>query len=430
MEEEIVEEGGITIGQIFRTIFSEKWLALIIAVAITVIGTIGLYFIGKRREVYSVSFVLQLPGEDSTSSAQYTYPDGSSFYYTDLVSPDNLKEVASREGFTGVNVDKIVKKGDISVSLADFSNGVVGLKYTINVKAKYFKSESAARCFIEELISLPIEHIGSMNINYDHSFTDSKEAITYDEQLTLLKRQATYIQSKYTSLIKTYGEVVVKDGKTLSYYQTRLQTFLDRGDIERLKTTALEKSYVMGDENGQPLAAAIAKYTAEKADKMREKEILSKALDEAMKALNDTLKDQSASVIVDTSAILSYTEQIARLEQEIKEIEAFLDDGNGGRVNAEFENEVTAVEAQVEAFTNEFAEVSSKVYQNKSTVSFLSTRVVEVSGGKGIVMSTFVSLVLGIIVAAIVAYIVGWSKLRKAVSSQSEEQTPADKDTE
>ncbi len=30
------EEGGVTLGYVFRTIFSQKWLALIIAAVITV----------------------------------------------------------------------------------------------------------------------------------------------------------------------------------------------------------------------------------------------------------------------------------------------------------------------------------------------------------------------------------------------------------
>ena len=76
MENEIENEGGITIGQIFRTIFSQKWLALIIAAVITLAGTLGLYFLGKNDETYSVSFVLQLPNTGEATSSAYTYPDG------------------------------------------------------------------------------------------------------------------------------------------------------------------------------------------------------------------------------------------------------------------------------------------------------------------------------------------------------------------
>ena len=52
MEEK--EEGGISIGDIFRTIFSQKWLALIITAVITVVGTVGIYFYGSTKVDYSV----------------------------------------------------------------------------------------------------------------------------------------------------------------------------------------------------------------------------------------------------------------------------------------------------------------------------------------------------------------------------------------
>ena len=38
MEDNEIEESGISIGDIFRTIFSQKWIALAIAVLITLAG--------------------------------------------------------------------------------------------------------------------------------------------------------------------------------------------------------------------------------------------------------------------------------------------------------------------------------------------------------------------------------------------------------
>ena len=134
-------EGGITIGEIFRTIFSQKWLALVIAAAITIVGTVGLYFFGKQKEMYSVSFVLQLPNSGDASSTSYTYPDGESFYFTDLISSENLKAVASREEFQDINVNRMVKKSDISIARTvdrvddESTDGVYDLNYSIRVKA-------------------------------------------------------------------------------------------------------------------------------------------------------------------------------------------------------------------------------------------------------------------------------------------------------
>lgn len=425
MEEEFEkEEGGVTLGYIFRTIFSQKWLALIIAAVITIAGTLGLHFIGKRNEVYSVSFVLQLPNTSgtNTTTTSYTYPDGTSFYFTDLISAKNLKEVASRDDFKGVEVDKMVKAGDISItrevdSVVDNSqNGEYDLNYTIKVKAKYFDDEDVARDFIDALISIPRQHILSMNIDYDQSLTASKLTVTYEEQLTLLKNQAVYIQSKYDELIEAYGkEVVVKDGKTLSYYQTQLLPLIgssdkDDGNIDILKNKAIVNSYLMYDENGQPLEAALSKYESEKIKKEREKTIMENALQVALSKFEDT------SVILDTNEIFKYTEQIAQLTQEITEIDAFL---SKKVVDKNFEKEVSAVESEVERLTKEFGEIASNVYTTKTTVNYLNASVIEVEGGRGLLMSVGLSLVAGILLAAIVAYIVGWSKQKKAGATQS-----------
>lgn len=442
MEEEFEkEEGGITVGYIFRTIFSQKWLALIIAALITIAGTAGLYLTGRRSVVYSVSFVLQLPNTSETisTSTSYTYPDGTSFYFTDLISAENLKHTASREEFKGVNVDKMVKVGDISISrtvdtVTDNSqSGQYDLNYTIKVKAKYFDNEDVARHFIDALISVPREHILAMNIDYDQSLTASKMAVTYEEQLTLLKNQAVYIQNKYDELIDSYGkEFVVKDSKTLSYYQTQLLPLIgdsskEDGNIDILKNKAIVNSYLMYDEKGQPLEAALSKYESEKIKKQRERDIAYNALQNALKTLNDSLSDQSTSVILDTTAVMSYSEQITRLDKEIEEIDAFLDKKI---VSTDFEKEVSAVEAQIETLTKEFSEIASNVYTTKTTVNYLNTSVIEVEGGRGLLMSVGLSLVAGLIVAAVVAYIVGWNKQKKSgvnvqVPPQSEAQLQA-----
>ena len=418
MEEEIErEEGGISFGQICRTIFSEKWLALIIAVVITVVGTLGLYFLGKKSEVYSVSFVLQLPDADSESSTSYTYPDGSSFYYTDLKSADNLKEVASREGFTHIDIATIIKKGDINISLGK-SDGANGLSYTISVKSKYFSGKGEARDFIEELASIPCEHISSMNINYDKSLTASKALITYDGKLDKLKEQAEFILSKYDDLITSYGTnfVVNAEGYTLGYYHAQLETFLTKNStLDNLKTKALEGKLVMGDESGQPSEDSIEQYEADILTKKAKRDEIKKALDRLYVGT-----EGQTSVIVDAK-VLEYALQLEQLNQEI----GYYEKEGEYKFDVDFDKAVNAAEAQVEAFTNEFASISSTVYKNKSTVNYITTGVVEVSGGRGILMSVIISLVLGLIIAAVAAYIVGYGKQKKkaAKAAASHEQS-------
>ena len=49
------EEKGISLADMFRMIFSQKWLALIIAAVITVVGVLGFtYVYNPRASVYTV----------------------------------------------------------------------------------------------------------------------------------------------------------------------------------------------------------------------------------------------------------------------------------------------------------------------------------------------------------------------------------------
>ena len=423
MENEIQEEGGVTLGYIFRTIFSQKWLALLIAAVITVIGTLGLYLTGRKSVVYSVSFVLQLPytGDSVSSSSSYTYPDGASFYFTDLISARNLKEVASREGFDDIDVDNIVKKGDISISRAvdrvpeDTQSGVYDLNYTIQVKAKYFDGEDQARDFIEALILFPREHICSMNINYDQSLTASKSLITYDGRLDELKEQAEFILSKYNEFIGVYGqEFAVKDGNTLGHYQRLLQSSLFANSvIDNLKVKALNEKLVMSDKDGNPLKEALEQYES---DLLRKKEEKAK-IEGALKRLYSGSEGQTTSVVIDDAeTVMEYTLQIEQLDMEIAYYEQFT--AENCKVDADFDKKVNEVEAQVEAFTKEFSEIAAIVYTNKTTVNYLNTSIIEVEGGRGLILSAGISLVAGLVIAAIVAYIVGWNKQRKTLASE------------
>lgn len=411
MEEKIENENGISLGYIFRTIFSQKWLALIIAVAITLAGTFGLYFLGKSNEVYSVTFVSKIPGSESSPQA-FDFPDGKEFRYEVIVSYDNLKKVKDQNKlFDGIDIQKMYEKGDISIirTLKETASGSGEYEatYKIDAKAKYFKESAIARDFLTELTLFPVRYLESMSIDYDKSLEASREAIQYDVRLSYLNDQLTYLNEEYNKLIEKYSEnFVVRDGKTLNYYKSQLLTYSDRGDIDRLKIKAIDEHIVMGDENGQPLEAAIAKYKSQKVEKVRERDRIQAALNNAIASV----RPESGSIILDADAIMNYTIRIAELDQDIADIQKFIDES---RVSAEFEAEVEAVETKLSELTNLYSEVASAVYSSKTIVNYMNTNIIAIENGRGIVMSAAISLVLGLAAAAVVAYIVGWSKQKK-----------------
>ena len=423
MDEFEKEEGGITLGEIFRTIFSQKWLALILVAAITIVGTLSIYFVGKRKEEYSVAFVLQLPNSGDASSTSYTYPDGESFYFTDLISSENLKTVASREQFKNIDVDNMVKKGDISIARTvdrvddESLDGVYDLNYTIRIKSKYFTDDDEARDFIEALTVFPREHISSMNIDYDQSLTTSKSAITYSEQLSLLRGQTLYIQSIYSSLIGSHGgEFVIDSGKTLAQYKDEIDAYLTQDLFTALIENAEEKSYVKANTESK------LKYESE----LYSQNLALERAKATLKGLTDFQQDTSSTIIHDE--IISLNREIATLEQQIKILENYIAafDVNEKVAPPSFEGEIAKVESTVVAFTENIKEVASYVYGRVTKINYLSTKIVEVEGGFGLIISAAIGLVAGLVIAAIVAYIVGYNKQKNARAAQAERDSSYD----
>lgn len=409
MEDNEIEEGGISLGDIFRTIFSQKWLALIVAVAVAVIGVVGLYFMNKPKQEYVVSFVMKLPGS-TDSPDSYTYPDGTRFHFTELMSAKNLQKVkAESQDYADIDVDKMVKNGDISIKretlevIAD--SKIYEINYTLSVKASYFKNSDIARNFMIALTELPAEHLKEMEIDYDTYLSASAKAITYDTQLSYLQNQVNYISSLYNSFIGSYnGSFVVKDGKTLSSYKADIDVFISNNRAAQLKNEALENKYIKDGEKGQ---AALSEYNSQAFDLKRQLEVAENVYNE-LKAL---LEKTNPSAVFDNPQILEQQRTIQDLKQKQKDVNGYI---NEHKFDSSFDESVSALENEIRNFTSEFIDVASIVYSTASTVSFANSTIITMEGGMSIMMSAAISVVAAIVIAAIVAYIVGWSKQKKS----------------
>ncbi|HBN12385.1 MAG TPA: hypothetical protein DD415_02080 [Clostridiales bacterium] len=409
MEDNEIEEGGISLGDIFRTIFSQKWLALIVAVAVAVIGVVGLYFMNKPKQEYVVSFVMKLPGS-TDSPDSYTYPDGTRFHFTDLMSSKNLQKVkAESQDYADIDVDKMVKNGDISIKretlevIAD--SKIYEINYTLSAKASYFKNSDIARNFMIALTELPAEHLKEMEIDYDTYLSASAKAITYDTQLSYLQNQVNYISSLYNSFIGSYnGSFVVKDGKTLSSYKADIDVFISNNRAAQLKNEALENKYIKDGEKGQ---AALSEYNSQAFELKRQLEVAENVYNE-LKAL---LEKTNPSAVFDNPQILEQQRTIQDLKQKQKDVNGYI---NEHKFDSSFDESVSALENEIRNFTSEFIDVASIVYSTASTVSFANSTIITTEGGMSIMMSAAISIVAAIIIAAIVAYIVGWSKQKKS----------------
>ncbi len=422
MEENKREESSVSLKDIFSVIFSQKWILLIVLIAVTVAGTAGIYFGSNVKDkTYNVSFVLTLPGSDEYS-VNYQYPDGTVFRYSDMVSLSTLKKVKeSSEDFSGVDVDAMAKNGDILISReisetkTGTGNSAFESMYTISAKARCFKSFDVARMFMQALAYTPGYYLSQMKIDYSY-ITIAENASDYVSTVTVLKQQLDDLLEHYEDLIESYGNNFVVDGeKTLQSYMRNLSTYIEtNSELDNLITRANIGGYLK-DKN------CISDFQSQL--KQAEND-LQDAQTTLNKMLSGTASDQPSSL----TAIQIQSDLVNQFARKVEYLGNYLanakfEDGTDASsqdyidyssAKAAYEAELSAGIASVGRFTDELQKVTSTIYKKSEAVSFTSTNIINVVGGKSIIWSFAVSLVAGLVLSMVIAYAVGAAKLTKS----------------
>ena len=377
------ETSGITVRDIFKTIWSQKWLALIIAVVITVGGVLAIQLgYNKGQEYYSSQFSLVLPDEGKDET-KYTYPDGTPFQYADMVAYKALSAVKqSNESFASIDVETMAKKGNISVIRS--ANEVDGVTYTLTAKATYFSDYNLAREFLIALANVPVNYRSQMNVDFDVYISLSADAEDYESQISLLNAQLDYLVKEFEDLIKSYGGNFVVNGKTLSSYYNEIKAHADKNNLEILLAKVKKDGILKSEKLEQ-------KYKEQIIDIERQYDIAKFTLDNLLNL-------------------------VAELDKQKQEYQNYIDNGT---VNPDFET--TSIKPEydkIKGYTDTLTNVVTVVYEKASSVSFTSVNAVSLSGGMGMLTSVLLCLIVGVIVAGVAAYVVG---AKKQKSKQTEE---------
>ena len=449
------EKSGMSVGDIFRIIFSQKWVALIILVVVTLAGTLGLHYGSNAiSKTYDVSFTLELPQTDknsiikdengntiASSTSVVYYPDGTAFYYTDIVSLTTLKKVKnSNEAFEDINVDAMSKGGGISIerTISETANnsGTYESNYKLTVKANYFSNQDVAREFLEALTKTPTDYLGLMNIDYDVYIDSARKAPDYIKEISQLISQLEYLLERYDTFVKLYNDLSI-DGKTLRSYAQDINSYLnDTAELEILQAEVRKNSYLKSEE-------LIERYQVEL-------DQLQRRYDIAKYTLNNLL-NKGDSEAISAEVFKTQSDMVAELAKEIEEISGkpVLDDVNddnnssdstAGFLNSkdydsadgtrkkspehiEFLTKLENAYTNVEGFTKVFDNVVSQLYTKVAVISYSNSNVVSTNGVTGLVKAFIISLVAGIVLALIVAFVVGWIATKKKASKAQTAQT-------
>ena len=251
---------GMTFGKFCHQIWVAKITWLVSMVAIFVVCALGIQLGYTRpKATYTATGTINFPGASSG-----VYPDGSTFVAGDLVSKSNLQAaVDSNSDLKGINVSKMITKGDITISYGNnqdvidasgTSSNVVFTEYRnifkVSILSKYFTSDDQAREFFNAMYNIPVSKAKTI---YDSKTYDSylvlseRSGISYDTQLSNLITQYSYIVNNYNSLIANYSDqYVTLDGSTttLSKINDKLQAEYSNLKVGNLSTTIDMKGYL------------------------------------------------------------------------------------------------------------------------------------------------------------------------------------------
>ncbi len=403
------ENKGITLREIFRTIWLRKWVALIVAVAVALVCSISLYYgYNYRVGKYVMEFSLSLPGDDN--SVVYNYPNGSQLYYADMTSLSTLRAVKnSSEEFADIDVEAMATKGNISIVrninvLVDensSANPYREITYTITAETSCFSSATQAKNFLAEIAYTPVEYLDGMTIDYGVYLNNFDKIDNYEKEIELLKNQLDLLKKGYASLIADYGEgVVVENSRTLVAYLHDVELYADSSELENLLTRV---------QNGHLLKSETCKQAY-----ALELERVKEQLEDATTTLNK-LTTSDKAYVDGASVIKAQQDLVNELTRRKNLVEAF----TNGTIDTDFEEEIQSAYETVQTLTNSYSKTSATVYSNASSVVYIQPGVIEKVGEMGLTKVLLLSIVLAVVVALIAAYVAGYYKLKSLKAAEN-----------
>lgn len=425
MEEEVEEEKrGITVGEVFRVAFTQKWLILIIAVIITIAGTLGIYFgYNKTKTQYAATFTVNF-----TDSATGVYPDNTPFNYLSIIQLSTLESVkASDDSFANLNVTEMFNSNDIDIKQTVTTVGSVAqVSYSLTVKTKYFKNIEQARDFISKLVSVPVDYITTWagRQKHDANLESYKNADNFADRLEYLNKQAEQLELLFADLPANF-----------SYEKT-----LAAADLKSVKAQLTSVKGILNENY----------YVEEMATLERYKNSIT-ALAHELKQLQDVwdkvFPDVSPDTVVRDG---TYVTEATKLAQEIVDKQTSIADysayikENGGSVSEDrgvytislpasipaeklegaekLDGDLKAINDSLATLTSTYDRAFVKMYTD---TSFITINGITESGGMGVIIAFALSFVLGVIVAFAVALIVAMPKYmrekRKAATTGADD---------
>lgn len=414
------EAESVSAGDIFRTIKRKIWYILGATVLFTVAMALIIEFaVNPRVATYSMEFRLVFPSEGSEA-----YPDGSPFFYQDMISTEFLAEAKnSSDALSGVNTDKMYKNGDITIEAEKSEeNGFTEYtgRYNISVKSSYFKSGDQAEQFIEAIAGVPVARMRAMaeNVNYA-SDKDIFESAPFEERIALLVQERENLLSVYDSWIAVYSETYRVGGRRLKDYRDSVSALFGGSVRAELESELEFGGYYSGDLDTYAAQLRL-EYDQNSGEIRRIGDLLKGSPADAVNSpsllngVSSAGAEQQPDLSQRLAELIRRNTRIAHwigIVETVKEdgtVEVTQDPAKGtlqeesvARFAARLSEEFEKLNAEAEQLT----EVISSIYTSGMSVRFDAQKVAS-SGDVNMIVAALGSFIGGFLIACVVAYAV------------------------
>lgn len=409
MQEE--QENSVSLGEIGRFILKRIWYVLGISVLAAIIAAVVFHFaVNPATARYTMDFRLVYP-----ASATEKYPDGSPFYYQDMISEGNLRAAKESDpAFSSVNTEKMFREDDITVTAETETVGGVKSytgRYTVTVKGSYFKSETAAKDFIVALANVAVGNIVNNAKNIDYRIDrDIFSSASFEERLQLLKTQKETLLEKYNGWIEIYHETYGVNGKTLANYLSDVTVVYGESTQE-----GLESAFETNGYDGLDLNTYHGNYEAaidaRKAQLESEKTLNNDIIKILKTAVGSNPPADYASVLAPYVTRNIQIEYQLNTTLTVEKVQAFSE-----RLDSQY--------AALETAAQTAKTVTGAIYEREASARFDSQTANE-SGSTSTVFVAVGTFIIAFIVCTVVAYLVVSARNRRAAQSNGEEKDSA-----
>ncbi len=382
------EKKEVTVGGIFHIIRKRIWLVLGATILITVAAVLLIEFIiNPMSTTYSMDFRYVFPLQESKS-----YPDGTPFFYQEIVTPAALKDAAAtKDEFAGIDIDGMSRRGGIEVEAETITvqeTEVYTGRYTLKVDASYFENKEQAEGFLRAVAEGPVREMQRMADGMSYTTVESTfQNAPFEDRLLLLSELKERLLGKYDEWISCYSEnynvkTAGEDGaeivRPLKDYRDDVVVLYGESVQRELRNELESGGYYFGD-----LEAYKAQLKKEYERNETEKTAIGNPLNGRWTELN------TRNLQIDEWINASETPGREPTLTEAS-VAAYAD-----RLSAEFEK----LQEQAEVL----ADVTAAIYQNGAFARFYTEDAVS-GGGIGLAMGGVCSLVIAFLAACCIAY--------------------------